>query len=186
MVQSSRQLVTTGRLFFLVVAFGAGGLVVFLGQPDDPRSQYHDTLHAQHGLFRAAVAAPPLAPATPHESLAAEVWPTRPVHADVHVPTVVASPVKVDVSQLPHSADCGNKPNTLVIGILASPSLRSGQSRDAIRQTWGGQKGYKSTVTVRFLLALDAVSDYIDLFYKKVSISMHHSIDSVHHIVLPN
>ena len=155
MASSSRQMVTMGRLFFLVVAFGAGGLVVFLGQPSDPHAQYHqDTLHAQQRRVHVAVAAP-VARAAPHDSLAAKVWPTQPAYRQPLVDQTAEL-----LRQLPYSADCGSKPNTLVIGILASPSPRSGQSRDAIRQTWGRYTAYKSTVTVRFLLALDSVSDF--------------------------
>lgn len=159
-------MVTMGRLFFLVVAFGAGGLVVFLGQPsdvvlNDRNAQYQDAFHAQHRKFRAV-------DGTPHDSLAAEVWPTQPGHGELpaadkdYGQQKPPLPIKVQIQQLPYSADCGNKPNTLVIGILASPSSRSGRSRETIRQTWGNFRANDMTVTIRFLLALDVAGNVPD------------------------
>eukprot|EP00038_Savillea_parva_P013156 m.209263 g.209263 ORF g.209263 m.209263 type:complete len:450 (-) comp24509_c0_seq1:37-1386(-) len=56
---------------------------------------------------------------------------------------------------LPGSSDCGGPGVELVVGILASPSPRSTQARDVIRQTWMTFPVPKGKVTVRFLLALD-------------------------------
>lgn len=57
------------------------------------------------------------------------------------------------------SGDCGDVHYDLIVGILASPSTRSSRARDVIRRTWSQLPTNGMRVLVKFLLALDAVSD---------------------------
>ena len=56
--------------------------------------------------------------------------------------------------QLP-GADCGLQPADMLIGVLGSPSERSGQARATIRKTWATLPTAGSAITVRFVLAVN-------------------------------
>ena len=57
--------------------------------------------------------------------------------------------------QLP-GADCGPQPADMLIGVLGSPSERSGKARATIRKTWLTLSTAGAVITVRFVLAVNS------------------------------
>lgn len=72
-----------------------------------------------------------------------------------------------DWKSFPASADCGTGNTDLVVGVLASPTPRSTAAREVIRNTWMTFDTGNTTVTVRFLLALNASSEIPQVLAKE-------------------